>query len=254
MLILCRIQLDTCLNKIDLNEFLAHVITGLRDDSDEIKVINHMMLFRLSQIAPTAVAQHLNEATPLLEATMKGYTVNKDTVKQDIERAAELQRSTLRAVAALSKISGGGRESEVRRILDRVEEESAVGPGVERLGRECLKRRRVRSVVMNDNRNVVRLRWNHVVQYLSCFPFLLSQHRTCLVTRSVGTFVETAKTDMYIELMHEIIDALLLLHSRLFANRRRLTTSRFIMAQQSTMPKHHNAARLWYIQTTVEES
>lgn len=101
-------QLDTCLNKIDLNEFLARVITGLADDSDEIKVINHMMLFRLSQIAPTAVAQHLNDATPLLEATMKGYTVNKDTVKQDIERAAELQRSTLRAVAALSKISGGG--------------------------------------------------------------------------------------------------------------------------------------------------
>jgi len=66
-----------------------------------------MMLFRLSQVAPAAVAQRLDEATPQLEKTMKGATVTKDTVKQDLERAAELQRSALRAVAALSKISIG---------------------------------------------------------------------------------------------------------------------------------------------------
>ncbi|KAI0308578.1 hypothetical protein OF83DRAFT_1180637, partial [Amylostereum chailletii] len=40
--------------------------------------------------------------------SMKGPTVGKDTVKQDLERAAELQRSTLRAVAALSKIATPG--------------------------------------------------------------------------------------------------------------------------------------------------
>lgn len=83
------------------------VVPGLSDDSDEIKVICHMMLFRLAQVAPAAVAHHLDEATPLLEKTMKGAVVTKDTVKQDLERAAELQRSALRAVAALSKIGGG---------------------------------------------------------------------------------------------------------------------------------------------------
>jgi cullin-associated NEDD8-dissociated protein 1 len=66
-----------------------------------------MMLFRLAQVAPTAVSQRLDEATPQLEKTMKGATVTKDTVKQDLERAAELQRSALRAVAALSKIGAG---------------------------------------------------------------------------------------------------------------------------------------------------
>lgn len=100
-------QLDTCLAKLNLHEFLGRVIPGLSDDSDEIKVISHMMLFRLSQVAPAAVAQRLDEATPQLEKTMKGATVTKDTVKQDLERAAELQRSALRAVAALSKISIG---------------------------------------------------------------------------------------------------------------------------------------------------
>lgn len=93
--------------KLNLNEFLERLIPGLSDDSDEIKVISHMMLFRLSQVSPPAVARHLDEITPLLAKTMKGATVTKDTVKQDLERASELQRSALRAVAALSKISGG---------------------------------------------------------------------------------------------------------------------------------------------------
>ncbi|KAJ7037768.1 armadillo-type protein [Mycena alexandri] len=99
--------LDTCLAKLDLPTFLGRVLPGLADDSDEIKVISHMVLFRLSQVAPAAVSQKLDEATPELEKTMKGATVTKDTVKQDLERAAELQRSALRAVAALSKIGTG---------------------------------------------------------------------------------------------------------------------------------------------------
>ncbi|TBU30790.1 TIP120-domain-containing protein [Dichomitus squalens] len=100
--------LDTCLLKLDLHDFLSHVATGLADDSDEVKVICHMMLFRLAQVAPTAVAQRLDDLTPPLEKSMKGPAVTKDTVKQDLERTAELQRSTLRAVAALSKISQSG--------------------------------------------------------------------------------------------------------------------------------------------------
>jgi len=99
--------LDTCLSKLDLHEFLGRVIPGLSDDSDEIKVISHMLLFRLAQVAPAAVSQRLDEATPQLEKTMKGANVTKDTVKQDLERAAELQRSALRAVVALSNIGAG---------------------------------------------------------------------------------------------------------------------------------------------------
>ncbi|PCH33074.1 ARM repeat-containing protein [Wolfiporia cocos MD-104 SS10] len=111
--------LDTCLTKLDLHEFLGRVLAGLSDDSDEVKVICHMMLFRLAQVAPTAVAQRLDEITPPLEKSMKGATVTKDTVKQDIERAAELQRSTLRAVAALSKISQPGASPRFDAFVDQ---------------------------------------------------------------------------------------------------------------------------------------
>ncbi|OAX40483.1 TIP120-domain-containing protein [Rhizopogon vinicolor AM-OR11-026] len=98
--------LDTCLTKLDLSVFLSHLLAAISDPSDEIKVIGHMLLARLSASPTTsiALAQRLDELTPALEATMRGAPVTKDTVKQDIERAAELRRSTMRAVAALSKI------------------------------------------------------------------------------------------------------------------------------------------------------
>jgi cullin-associated NEDD8-dissociated protein 1 len=69
-----------------------------------------MLLARLSASPTTslALAQRLDELTPALDATMRGAPVTKDTVKQDIERAAELRRSTMRAVAALSKIDSAG--------------------------------------------------------------------------------------------------------------------------------------------------
>ncbi|KAI5120871.1 hypothetical protein M0805_008243 [Coniferiporia weirii] len=113
--------LDTCLSKLDLHEFLGRVVSGLSDDSDEIKVLAHMMLFRLSGVAPTALAQRLDEITPQLEKTMKGPAVTKDTVKQDLERAAELQRSTLRAVAALHKSTAPGASARFDAFVDDIQ-------------------------------------------------------------------------------------------------------------------------------------
>lgn len=114
-------QLDTCIDKIDIHEFLDHVLTGLKDEANEIKVLCHMMLFRLAQVAPTAVAQRLDEAAPQLEEGMKQHKDDKNTVKQDLERTAELQRSTLRAIAALSKINpGGGSAPAFDKVVDNV--------------------------------------------------------------------------------------------------------------------------------------
>lgn len=112
--------MDTCLSRIDLHAFLERVLNGLRDDSDEIKVICHMMLFRLSQVAPAATSQRLDEAAEPLGVTMKGLAVNKDTVKQDLERASELQRSALRAIAALSKIATPGLAPRFDAVVEQV--------------------------------------------------------------------------------------------------------------------------------------
>ncbi|KAG2100498.1 armadillo-type protein [Suillus cothurnatus] len=105
--------LDTCLAKLDLSIFLSHLLAAISDPSDEIKVIGHMLLARLSASPTTsiALAQPLDELTPSLELTMRRTAVTKDAVKQDIKRAAELRRSMMRAVVALSKINSAGSAS-----------------------------------------------------------------------------------------------------------------------------------------------
>ena len=120
-------QLDTCLTKLDLHEFISHVLVGLSDDSDEVKVICHMMLFRLAQVAPTAISQRLDDITPALEKSMKGATVTKDTVKQDLERASELQRSTLRAIVALSKVAPLGASPRFDALVDSTKKSNEWG-------------------------------------------------------------------------------------------------------------------------------
>jgi len=112
--------LDTCVDKIDVHEFLTYVIEGLRDEANEIKVLCHMMLFRLAQVAPTAVSQRLDDLAPQLAEGMKSHNVEKNTVKQDVERTNELQRSTLRAIAALSKISTVGNAPAFDKVVDSV--------------------------------------------------------------------------------------------------------------------------------------
>ncbi|KAF8139703.1 armadillo-type protein [Boletus edulis] len=98
--------LDTCLHKLDLPTYLTYLLPALSDPSDEIKVLSHLLVSRLSSLTlctPLLIAR-LDELTPALETTMQGTPVTKDTVKQDLERAAELRRSTMRAVAALMKV------------------------------------------------------------------------------------------------------------------------------------------------------
>lgn len=79
------------------------------------------MLFRLSQVAPATVSQRLDEVSPELEEAVKGAKVTKDTVKQDLERAGELQKSALRAVAALAKISSPTTSPRMERLVESIE-------------------------------------------------------------------------------------------------------------------------------------
>lgn len=104
---------------------MEYVRLGLKDDANEIKVLCHMMLVRLAQVAPTAVSLRLDDMAPDLATGMKSHNVEKNTVKQDIERTVELQRSTLRAIAALSKVSTPGQSPEFEKLVDSVSKAGA---------------------------------------------------------------------------------------------------------------------------------
>lgn len=48
--------LDTCLDRIDIFEFLNHLELGLKDHYD-INMLTYLMVSRLSQLAPSAMLQ-----------------------------------------------------------------------------------------------------------------------------------------------------------------------------------------------------
>ena len=68
--------LDSCLDRIDIFEFLRHVEDGLHDHYD-IKMLTYLMLVRLAHLSPNAVLQRMfalntisaSSKTPLLQVS-----------------------------------------------------------------------------------------------------------------------------------------------------------------------------------------
>uniref|UniRef100_A0A9J8CJ69 Cullin-associated and neddylation-dissociated 2 (putative) n=1 Tax=Cyprinus carpio carpio TaxID=630221 RepID=A0A9J8CJ69_CYPCA len=95
--------LDSCMDCLDIFEFLNHVEEGLKDHYD-IKMLTFIMLARLSKLCPSAVVQRLDRLVEPLKATCT-TKVKAGSVKQEFEKQEELRRSAMRAVAALLSIS-----------------------------------------------------------------------------------------------------------------------------------------------------
>lgn len=96
-----------CADRLDISEFLAHLVDGLKDDHD-IKVLCHMMLGKLvSQASSTGrvLAASLDLVTDPLRNTICA-TLKESAVKQQVERHEELVRSGMRAAHALEKMPG----------------------------------------------------------------------------------------------------------------------------------------------------
>uniref|UniRef100_A0A8B9JT75 Cullin-associated and neddylation-dissociated 2 (putative) n=1 Tax=Astyanax mexicanus TaxID=7994 RepID=A0A8B9JT75_ASTMX len=95
--------LDSCLDCLDIFEFLNHVEEGLKDHYD-IRMLTFIMLARLASLCPSAVVQRLDRLVEPLRATCT-TKVKAGSVKQEFEKQEELRRSAMRAVAALLSIS-----------------------------------------------------------------------------------------------------------------------------------------------------
>ncbi|NXX95071.1 CAND1 protein, partial [Centropus bengalensis] len=94
--------LESCLDRLDIYEYLNHVEDGLKDHYD-IRMLTFIMLARLSTLCPSAVLQRLERLIEPLRATCS-TKVKAGSVKQEFEKQEELKRSAMRAVAALLTI------------------------------------------------------------------------------------------------------------------------------------------------------
>ena len=95
-------MLDTCLDRIDIFDFLNHVQKGLEDE-DDVKMLNQIMLVRLCTVAPHALLQRLDALIPPLQATIT-KDVKSTAVKQEVEKNEEMIKSALRAINCLMKV------------------------------------------------------------------------------------------------------------------------------------------------------
>lgn len=94
--------LESCLDKIEIFEFLSRLIQGLSDPASEIKILCYMMLQKLSHLTPTAVAAKLDETVAPLKTTLETKP-KANAVKQELEKNAELVKSAARTVLVLQK-------------------------------------------------------------------------------------------------------------------------------------------------------
>lgn len=110
--------LDSCLDRIDIFEFLNHVEDGLKDHYD-IKMLTYLMLVRLSTLCPIALLQRLDRLVEPLKTTCL-QKVKSNAVKQEYEKNDELKRSALRALVALLNIFDSEKNALLRDFVSNI--------------------------------------------------------------------------------------------------------------------------------------
>ncbi|GFR63434.1 cullin-associated NEDD8-dissociated protein 1 [Elysia marginata] len=110
--------LDSCLDRLDIFEFLNHVEDGLKDHYD-IKMLTYLMLVRLSHLCPSAVLQRLDRLVEPIRATCT-TKVKAHSVKQEYEKQEELKRSALRAVVALLNIPDSDKSPQMNDFMSHI--------------------------------------------------------------------------------------------------------------------------------------
>eukprot|EP00069_Balaena_mysticetus_P018055 bmy_00406T0 len=130
--------LESCLDQLDICEFLNHVEDGLKDHYDIrgllLSVLGHftkncllrpgqmltfIMLARLATLCPVPVLQRVDRLIEPLRATCTAK-VKAGSVKQEFEKQDELKRSAMRAVAALLTIPEVGKSPIMADFLSQI--------------------------------------------------------------------------------------------------------------------------------------
>jgi len=110
--------LDTCLDKLDIWEFLDKIEMGLKDHYD-IKMLTYLMLTRLVALCPAAVLQRLEPLVDALRTTVAAK-VKAHSVKQEYEKQDELKRAALRCLVALSQLPDADRNIQIIEFINYI--------------------------------------------------------------------------------------------------------------------------------------
>ncbi|KAF7493771.1 Cullin-associated Nedd8-dissociated protein 1 [Sarcoptes scabiei] len=110
--------LDSCLDKVEIFEYLNNVESGLKDTYD-IKMLTFLILIRLSDLCPSAILQHLESIVGLLKETCFAK-LKSNSVKQEYEKQDELRRSAIRAFVAIYRIRDADKNSYANDLMNSI--------------------------------------------------------------------------------------------------------------------------------------
>ncbi|KAL3888576.1 hypothetical protein ACJMK2_001063 [Sinanodonta woodiana] len=127
--------LDSCLDRLDIFEFLNHVEDGLKDHYD-IKMLTYLMLVRLAHLCPSAVLQRLDRLVEPLRATCT-TKVKANSVKQEFEKQDELKRSAMRAVASLLTVPDADKNPQMNEFLTQIRSNSELASMFESIQKDA---------------------------------------------------------------------------------------------------------------------
>ncbi|CAF0970643.1 unnamed protein product [Adineta steineri] len=95
--------LDTCLDKLDMFDYLTYVEDGLKQDHYDIRMLTFLMVVRLSILCPTIVLQRLDRLIQPLKSILYSK-VKANSIKQEFEKHDELRRAAIKVFLALQQI------------------------------------------------------------------------------------------------------------------------------------------------------
>ncbi|OZC12294.1 TATA-binding protein interacting [Onchocerca flexuosa] len=107
--------LETCLERLDVFEFITHMENGLKDQHD-IKLLTYLMLARLAALCPSQVLQRLDSLCEPLKTQIQARA-KANAVKQENDKQDELRRAALRVVVALQHIPEADRQQQFADLL-----------------------------------------------------------------------------------------------------------------------------------------
>uniref|UniRef100_A0A0R3RXJ3 TIP120 domain-containing protein n=1 Tax=Elaeophora elaphi TaxID=1147741 RepID=A0A0R3RXJ3_9BILA len=130
--------LETCLERLDIFEFITHVENGLKDQHD-IKLLTYLMLARLATLCPSQVLQRLDSLCEPLKTQIQARA-KANAVKQENDKQDELRRAALRVVVALQRIPEADRQQQFADLLAIIRSSSEINTIYQLVERDAVHR------------------------------------------------------------------------------------------------------------------
>ncbi|CAF1035513.1 unnamed protein product [Didymodactylos carnosus] len=114
--------LDTCLDKLDIFEYLNYVENGLNDHYD-VRMLTFLMVIRISVLMPNIVLQRLERLIAPLKKIID-TKIKANSVKQEFEKHDELKRAAIKSFLALQQIKDADKSTAVADFLNFIKASS----------------------------------------------------------------------------------------------------------------------------------